>query len=558
MTTPIDAISHRPRFGLHGIARGIAGLRGWKRALFTVALGALSVLAFAPFHLWPLPFVTLSCFVWLLDGVASEGQEQNRRQLLWRAAFTGWFFGFGFFLAGLYWMGHAFLVEAEKFLWMMPFAITVLPAGLALFYALAIMAAIMLWRGGVRRIFILAACLFAAEWLRGHILTGFPWNLWGYALAGYESWAQSLSLFGIYGLTLLALLIYASPVALAGSHEKEQGRGWLLPLLCLMLLASNALWGAWRLSGAEASHYPGVQLRIVQPNIAQAEKWKPENRRWIFDRLLSLSREGPQQRSGSANGPITHYIWPESSVPFLFMMNDDYRVAEAKPMLAEVVPAGASLILGAERMEAAKLPDGNFRMERVFNSVFALDAEAEINAIYDKLHLVPFGEYVPFEPLLAALGIEQLTANNFGFASGDKHLIIKGTNGPSFLPLLCYEAVFPAMAAGENQRPGWLLNLTNDAWFGDSIGPYQHFHQARMRAIEQGLPLVRVANTGMSAVIDAHGRVISALALNEIGVIDSPLPVALAATPYSRWGGGALIMVVFLVFLLYRIIVAVE
>ncbi|WP_088345014.1 apolipoprotein N-acyltransferase [Rhodomicrobium sp. R_RK_3] len=516
-----------------------------------IGLGAVSVLAFAPFHLWPLLFLTFPGLVWLLDGIAAENGTAKPR---WRqAAFAGWCFGFGFFVAGLYWMGFAFFVEADKFAWLMPFAVAALPAGLALFYALACAAAMRLWRPGIARIFILAAALFAAEWLRGNILTGFPWNLWGYALAGNDALSQSASIFGIYGLTLLALLIFASPAALAGCTARPDARNWPLPALCLGLLAIGWGWGTLRLAPATDVAQPGVTLRIVQANIPQAEKWKPENRKRIFERLLSLSSEPSEQ-----GGPITHLIWPETSVPFLFMLNGAIALPDARDAFATLVPEGSSLILGAERVEGTARADGRYNVDRVFNSLFILDPEAKVLGTYDKLHLVPFGEYVPFETALTALGIKQLTHMNTGFASGATRRLMTAPGAPPFSPLICYEAIFPGQINAEDGRPQWLLNLTNDAWFGISTGPYQHLQQVRLRAVEQGLPLIRAANTGISAIIDAHGRIAASLPLGAIGHIDHALPAALAATPYARWGDFWLILVAFLIFVLYRVLIIVE
>ena len=510
--------------------------------------------AFAPFHLWPLLFVTFPALVWLLDGVAAEKATPKST---WRqAALVGWAFGFGFFVAGLYWIGFAFLVEAEKFAWLMPFAVAALPSGLALFYALAASIAVALWRPGAARIFILAAAFFGAEWLRGHILTGFPWNLWGYALAGSGALAQTTSIFGVYGLTFLTLLIVASPAALAGSTARDDTRNWPLPAVCLMLVAVGWLWGEVRLSGPPSAMQPGVMLRIVQANIPQADKWKPENRQWIFERLLTLSTERPQAASEAAG--ITHLIWPETSVPFLFMLNGDIALPEARTAFADLVGEGTSFIVGAERIDGTKRPDGKYAVDRVFNSLFVLDGEARLLGTYDKLHLVPFGEYMPFEKIMAALGITQLTHMNSGFAAGLTRRLMTAPGAPPYAPLICYEAIFPEGVAGDDGRPGWLLNLTNDAWFGTSTGPYQHLHQTRLRAIEQGLPLIRAANTGISAVIDSHGRILASLPLNEMGAIDYSLPVALAPTPYALWGESWLIVVAFLIFILYRIVTVVE
>lgn len=551
-----ERVPKRAWLRLEAVSRGISGLRGLKRAVFSFALGVTSVGAFAPFHVWPLIFITFPALVWLLDGIAADTEIQPSKTVWRQAALTGWAFGFGFFVAGLYWIGFAFLVEAEKFAWLIPLAVAILPAGLALFYALATWGAVAMWRPGAARIFILAAALFSAEWLRGHILTGFPWNLWGYALAGNEALAQTASIFGIYGLTMLTLVIAASPAALAGRTAGPGARNWPLPAICLLILAAGWLWGEVRLRGASSEMHPSVKLRIVQANVAQADKWKPQNRQWIFERLLTLSAKGPQ---GAAETPgITHLIWPETSVPFIFMLNGEIALPEARTAFADLVGAGTTFILGAERFEGTKRPDGKYTVERVFNSLFVLDGEANVLGTYDKLHLVPFGEYMPFEKTMASLGITQLTHMNSGFASGSTRGLMSAPGAPPYAPLICYESIFPEGVTGGEGRPGWLLNLTNDAWFGTSTGPYQHLHQARLRAIEQGLPLIRAANTGISAIIDGHGRVLASLRLNEMGIIDHPLPTALAPTCYAVWGESWLIVVAFLIFILYRIVIVVE
>ncbi len=540
-------------------ARFMAGLRGWRRSAAGFTLGAVSVAGFAPFHLWPLLFVTLPAFIWMLDGIAAQAPAGTAaRKARWRqAAVAGWWFGFGFFFAGLYWLGFAFFVEADKFAILAPLGVAAFPAALAVFSALAASTAMLLWRPGVSRIFAFTITFFAADWLRGHILTGFPWNLWGYAFAGQDALAQSASLFGIYGLTLLTLLIAASPAALAGSRARERSRGWLLPVACVFLLGLGWSWGAVRLGGATTQTVEGVRLRIVQGNIPQADKWKPENREWIFDRLLTLSRTAAD---GDAE-PVspTHIIWPETAVPVLFMLNGRIYSEDVRSALARLIPPGATLILGAERIEGAKRDDGRYTIDRIYNSLFMLGDEARLAGIYDKVHLVPFGEYLPFEEMLTALGITQLTHVNAGFASGNEKPLMTAGNAPPFMPLICYEAIFPGWVAGsESGRPGWLLNLTNDAWFGTSTGPYQHLHQARMRAIEEGLPLIRSANTGISAVIDPYGRIARKISLNEMGFIDYGLPVALSPTPYALLRQKWLILLVCGIFILYRLAIKVE
>jgi apolipoprotein N-acyltransferase len=544
---------HQPWRRAEAVPAAIAALRGWRRAFLSFALGAVSVLGFAPFHAWPLLFLTFSCLVWQLDGIAAD-ETAGRARRLRQAAWTGWWFGFGSFLAGLYWIGIAFLVEADKFAWLIPFAVTALPAGLALFPAAATALAMLLWQPGAGRIFALATALFAMEWLRGHVLTGFPWNLWGYALAGSDALMQTAALFGIYGLTWLALLIFASPAVLAGPFASSSRRRWLLPCLCAGLLAAGWFWGALRPDSTAAVHQT-VRLRIVQGNIPQADKWKPEKRDVNFQKLLDLSAQA--SRSGAP--PATHLIWPETSLPFLFMLNDGIYVPQARDTLARLLPEGVTMILGAERVEATPRGDGQYTIDRVYNSMFVLDADAQVQSIYDKTHLVPFGEYVPLEAVLTSLGIKQLTHLNSGFASGTlRRSLQAGGSAPAFAPTICYEAIFPGRVTAEGERPGWLLNLTNDAWFGTSTGPYQHLHQARVRAVEEGLPLIRAANTGISAVIDAYGAIRASLPLNTAGVIDQPLPVAVEQTPFVTYRGFSLIVVALMILLLYRVVIAVE
>ncbi len=540
---------------LHALSRRIASLRGWRRALFALSLGVVSVLAFAPFHFWPLLFFTLPSFVWLLDGIA--GDEPGTAKPKWRqAALAGWWFGFGFFVGGLYWVGFAFFVEADRFAWLAPLGVAAFPAALAIFFALASAAGVVFWRPGIRRVFVLTAAMFAAEWLRGHILTGFPWNLWGYALAGNDALAQSASLFGIYGLTLIALLVFLSPAALAGMTARDGARSWVLPAICLGLLALGWAWGTFRLSGATDEVHPDIRLRIVQANVPQAEKWKPENRQWIFDRLLSLSKKPKDGADGATS--VTHLIWPETALPILFMLNNRILYSDAREAFAKLIPDGQTLIMGAERVEGTKRPDGRYHVDRVFNSLFVVGPDARVLDIYDKTHLVPFGEYLPFEETLGAIGIKQLTHMNSGFASGSARRLVAAPGAPPFSPYICYEAIFPGRVPSGSGRPGWLLNLTNDAWFGNSTGPYQHLHQARIRAIEEGLPLVRAANTGISAVIDAHGRITASLPLNEIGIIDQALPVAVPPPPYARSRENCLMLMAFLILLLYRLLIEVE
>ena len=505
------------------IAHSIMLAWGWRRVLIAFAAGAATTLALPPFNVWPLPFLTFPVLVWLIDGAAA-----GRLGGMMAAAGTGWWFGFGYFLAGIYWVGHAFLVDAKTFGWLLPFAVIALPAGLALFTALGTALARMLWARGAMRVVALAVALTVAEWLRGHLLTGFPWNTFGYALTTPIALAQAASLIGIWGLTFIAVAAYAAPAVLA-DDPADTRRRWLAPALAVVVIAALAGYGLWRLDRTPTTFVDGVRLRLMQPNIQQDQRFKYKQRQVVMDRYAALSdrASGP---NASGLGDVTHLIWPESAFPFFLT-----REAEALAQIAKLLPNGTVLITGGVRAPETVPTDA---VKRAYNSIYVLDHDATILSIYDKVHLVPFGEYLPFQDFLERLGFTQLVQVQGGFIPGDRRRAIAAPRAPSFLPLVCYEVVFPGEAVPRGERPGWMLNLTNDGWFGRSPGPYQHLQQARVRAIEEGLPLVRAANTGISAVVDPVGRVVRSLPLGTEGVLDSPLPRALRATPYSRWGDG--------------------
>ncbi len=522
------------------IAHAVVLAWGWRRALIAFLAGAVSVLALPPFDLWPVLFLTFPVAVWLIDGSGS-----GRLGGAVAAAASGWFFGFGYFLAGLYWIGHAFLVDAKTFGWLLPIAVTTLPAGLAIFTAAGFALARLLWQRGPVRILALAVALTVVEWLRGHVLSGFPWNSYGYALTGNLILAQSISVFGLWGLTAFSIAIFASPATLA-DESKDLRRRWLPIGLSAIVLIIMTGYGAWRLASQPTEFVKDVRLRIMQPNLPQDEKFNYGARQKIMSHYLSLSdRATTPQSSGLRD--VTHLIWPESAFPF-FLTRDGDALAQ----IANLLPEGTVLITGAARYAE---PSPGERRPRAYNSVYVIDHDGSVVSVYDKVHLVPFGEYLPFQSTLERLGFLQLTKVQGGFMSGDRHRAYDLRSAPRFLPLICYEIVFPAAVVPSGERPGWLLNVTNDAWFGISPGPYQHFQQARARAIEEGLPLVRAANNGISAVVDPLGRIIQQLPLGAEGVLDSSLPRPIAPTIYARLGDGlaGLMVAVFLLIVLrYR------
>ena len=508
-----------------GAATFLAGLRGAGRAVTAVILGALSVLAFAPVHAWPVLFLTFGALVWLLDGCHAEHARLAER--LKTAATIGFCFGFGYFLAGLYWVAEAFLVEPWRHGWLLPVVMTALPGGMALFFAAAAALAMLLWVPGPGRAFALAIAFFLAEFARGHVLTGFPWNLLGYSLLGSLPLMQLAALFGVYGLSLLAVLLFAAPATIFAPSQSGLAKGratFALAALLLVLLVAGYGWGERRLQAAGLDN-TNIRLRVVQANIDQAEKWRPENSVEIFTDYLELTQSG-----GGLDG-IAIVVWPETAVPFL--LADD---PEALAAIASVLPEETTLLVGSWRLVEERDAEGRFIRNRAYNSVLVVDGEGRITGSYDKIHLVPLGEYLPFQSFLESLGMMQLTNVRGGFNVGQKPRLLAIPGAPPVTPLICYEIIFPQEITEAGTHPGWLLNLTNDAWFGSSAGPYQHFHQAQVRAVEQGLPVVRAANTGISAVIDPFGRVRAEIGLGEKGIIDADLPKAGPPTLFVQFG----------------------
>lgn len=504
--------------GVAHFARVVGSASGWRRWGVATLAGSLSVLAFAPFFASPILFLTLPVFIWLID------TSRTPRD----AGVAGWFFGFGYFFFNLVWIGEAFLVEADKFAWLLPFAVTLLPAGLALFWGWAAALMRRLWSSGFARVLIFAIVLSIAEWLRGHIFTGLPWNVPGYALTAPLALMQSAGLFGIYGLTLIALIIFAAPaVLLADVLARSKLQRLWAAAIAIVPIAVLFAYGTYKISTPQ-EFVEGVKLRIVQPSVLQTEKWRPEHQRRIFDDHLALSLTNARGERDSLEG-ITHLVWPEAAMPF-FPLEAPNALAE----IAAMLPDGRTLITGALRRE---LPASDASQPKVFNSVLAFDTDATPTAQFDKIHLVPFGEYLPAEKMLTAFGLKKLTAGRGSFSAGRAPRTLMTVAGlPPIAALVCYEVLFPQEIVGVDERPGMLLNVTNDGWFGNSTGPRQHFHQSRVRAVEQGVPLVRAANNGISAVIDVHGGIVSQLGMDVRGVIDSSLPKAGWQPLYARYG----------------------
>lgn len=513
---------------LIALAQAVVLSWGWKRRAIAFAAGAIGALALAPADFAPAMAVPLSIAVWLIDGcIGQPSQNSGRRSGFFAgvldAGVAGWWLGFGYFVAGLWWLGAAFLVEADQFAWALPLGVLGLPALLAFFFAFGFMLARILWSPGPFRIFALVAGLGLAEWLRGNLLSGFPWNAIGMALGGNDVTVQAASLMGLYGLTLFCIAIFAAPATVVDVTVSRSSpstfRAFGIAVAALAILVG---FGAIRLWRAEATFDSSVKLRIVQPNLPQDDKFRPERRDQILSHYLSLSdRATSPTISGLAD--VTHVVWPESPFPFILG-----RDQEAIRRIAGALPVGATLITGAARQIQSGV--GSSRSQ-FFNSIQLLSSDGLLSESYDKMHLVPFGEYLPLARLFEKVGLRQFVHIPGGFdaGAGPRTLMVPGLK-PA-IPLICYEAIFPEIISPADVRAGWILNVTNDGWFGITSGPYQHLAQARMRSVEQGLPMIRAANTGISAVIDPYGRITARLGLGVEGVLDSAMPNALDKPP---------------------------
>lgn len=482
----------------------LSGLSGWRRAVAAIVLGALAAAAQPPVHALPLLFVSFTGLVWMLGGA---------KRL--RGAFAvGWLFGAGYFGAGLYWVSNALLVDAARFAWMIPFAVGGLAFGLGLFAGVAALAA---WRigcggGGFARALALAGAWALLEWLRGVVLTGFPWNPAGNVWVATLPVLQGGAWIGVYGLSLLTVFAAAAPAALADAAPRSR----IAALSGCALLAVVGALGAGRLSGASEATVEGVRLRVVQPAIDQRDKWRGDARARNFALHLRLSR-------APASPPPTHVIWSETAATFSVATD-----AHGRALMKDAVPPGGLIVTGAPRVDVA---DG--RIRRLWNGIAAVDDRGAVAGTYDKHHLVPFGEYTPFRGILP---VEKIAVGAIDFSPGPGPATLRLPGLPPVSPLVCYEAIFPGEVTAPGDRPAWMLNVTNDGWFGISAGPHQHLASARLRAVEEGLPLVRAANTGISAVFDGYGRTVAYLGLGRSGYFDSALPAALSPTPFSRYG----------------------
>ncbi len=513
---------------MFALTEALRGTRGWRRAGLALAAGVVAALSMPPFDFWPLLFVAFPAVLLLVEGIARHHRLQS--------FLLGWSFGLGYFIVVLHWIGFAFFVDAKDYLWMMPFAVGGLAAAMAVYWGLATLCVSVIGLRGLPAALVFTAALSLAEWLRGTLFTGFPWAVPGLASGGMGPVDQTASLWGMPGLTLLIVLW---SVTWRFIFDRQSRPGYrLAALLILATLPLCWAWGSYRLQHGDVADVDGVKIRIVQPNISQDAKWREENARAIFDQLLEMS--GRETADGK---PVTHIIWPETAVSFLIDES-----AGAKAELAQLLGGSKTLVTGALRRDVVDV--NNRESDRVYNSILTFDGSGNVVARYDKWRLVPGGEFLPFEWLLEPLGFRKVVTvpGSFTAGQGPVSLVVPGAPAAGFS--VCYEAIFPDHLVDPLSRPGWLINVTNDGWFGNSTGPYQHLAQVRLRAIEQGLPIARAANTGISAVFDPYGRIRPSLSVGQEGILDATLAQSLAPTIFARYGVLTFFFAVVILFIL--------
>jgi apolipoprotein N-acyltransferase len=465
-------------------------------AVSCFAAGALMTLALPPIGFFPVLFFSVP---FLIDCC-------YRAHRVKRAVLYAWLFGCGYFILGLYWVSAAMFVDIGQWAWVLPLSLIAGPAVLALYWALIPLMTLRYRDHKTAHALIFVSAWSLIEYLRGHLFTGFPWNLAGYSWVHLLPVMQASSVVGIYGLSLLTLFFAALP-CYADSKK--------LRVFSIALFILIATWGGARLALTPSLNSGETMIRIVQANIPQTMKWDPEQDFRNLEKHALLSQR---------DTPADIVVWPETAVTSDLVLNP--HVAN---YISQRIPAGSHALLGNLRITRE---DGK---DAYHNSVSLMDDKGTVSDAYDKFHLVPFGEYIPFRDKLNLTPIALAIANIGDFTPGSGNRTLQTDGVPPFSPLVCYEAIFPAAVVNKNDRPQWMVNVTNDGWYGKTAGPHQHFEIVRVRAIEEGLPLARAANTGISGMIDPLGRVTAQLDLGEEGTLDARLPTALPPTIYARY-----------------------
>lgn len=478
----------------------------FKKKIILLVMGLFSALSFAPVYFFPSYMIAMPILLILIMGSRNP-----------KMAFTyGYIFGIGHFFAGLYWIGNSFAMEPDVPDWAGYLLVLFLAACLAIFTGLV--------GWGVKKIharhslkthliniiisFSVLWCL--GEWARGGLFTGFPWNLTGYIWGFSDTMLQSTAIFGVFGLSVITTVLCFWPFLVIDQKTRMP-----ISICSFLIILSMYLYGSNRLE-ADTEYVNDVNLRIVQANIKQQDKWPYQN--WGKNLITHMEMSEGSNKTGT-----THVIWPETAA--IYSLSEE---PVRRQLISKVLSEGGNVLTGFPRRE--RLENGT----RIYNSLIAINDQGEIAGVYDKSHLVPFGEYIPewIKSVLIPLGFDQLFTGGQDFSEGKKIETLHIEGLPPVGVLICYEIIFPGQVVDPTNRPDWLLNITNDAWYGNSSGPRQHLLQTRVRAIEEGLPVVRSASTGISALIDPYGRVLHKIMLNKKGVINSELPSKIVARTY--------------------------
>jgi apolipoprotein N-acyltransferase len=490
-------------------------LTPWRARGLALAAGLAAALAHPPFGFLP-GLLGYAVLLWLLDAV--DGPRPLRS-----AFFRGWLMGLSYFGLGTWWIAEAFMVDAANQGWMAPFAVAAMAAGMALFWGLAAVLYRLVRPLGVRRVLVFAGAFAVLEWTRGHILTGFPWNLPGETWRAGSAVSQFASVVGAYGLTWITLAIAAAPAV-----WREGRRGRIAVASAFAALAGLFV-GGWLLLSIQPTRapVPTPSVRIVQADIPQESKWDADRFAQIVQAYVALTAKP------YAGKPADIVVWPEGALPLAI---NDYMVPGSwvRQAIVDALRPGQILLIGGYRYEGT--PDKPV----YYNSLVALRREAAdvvVVGVYDKHRLVPFGEYLPADALMTKLGVKSMAHLGDGFATGPRPAPLRIAPDLLVQPLICYESLFPRLA---EPAPGVraIVNVSNDAWFGVTSGPLQHLNLASYRAIESGLPIIRATPTGVSALIDARGRIVDDRRLNlgQSGVIDGWLSATAGPTPFDKLG----------------------
>ena len=485
-----------------------------RKLVFCIACiiaGWVAAFAMPPASLWPCMFLGLSALYWLFSKAQTAGQ----------AFASGFFFALGYFVTGLWWIGNALLVEGNDFAWVWPISVIGLPTLLALFTGTYLAVAWIAFPPQSFRGFLSFAFLLTlSEWARGNAFTGFPWNLYGYVWADHLPMAQSAHYLGAYGLTLVSVLWAALGGYLLVS-DKSRAFKISLGTIALLSLAATYGLGQMRLNHAVTEFDKSTGLLVVQPNIPQNMKWDPVA---VQENFLKISSMSKAAQFADPQPDNIFIVWPETAIsPAVYTKTEN--IDRIRSILKSYTKSDAYLVTGVLR----RMGEGTD--VKFANSVVFLNKDMSALQAYDKTHLVPFGEFIPFQDLIPLKPVVAFR----GFERGKGATTVEREGVPSFSPLICYEVIFPdKVVAPAGKRPDWIVNVTNDGWYGDSAGPYQHFAQTRLRAIEEGLPVVRSANTGISGVIDPYGRVIEKADIFQEATLATYLPRPLT-TSHAQW-----------------------